>query len=146
MKKWVLKRGIGSFFLYAAFAFLLSNFSDIGSYLHVEKNVPFEWKENILAKQSIEEVSMSKEREGHLFLGCGSFRERETFRYTANNEDGSYHRDKVYTSECVVLKAEDENSQRIEKVQVVREYKNKSDKSWFGTKMDKKDSFYRIYL
>lgn len=112
--------------------------------IYVEKNVPHEWREEISSIRKIENVSWNLEEEGTFFLGIGGSNERETLRYTVVDEDGGRVRDKSYTSDCVILKADKE--QKIVQVSKVRVYKNPWDKWLFQGNYDKKDSFYRVYL
>ena len=144
-KKWNWQIGFSMAAMGIFLAFWAVWMSDMHADLRVAMKVPHEWKEQILAIENIEDVSRSREQEGHSFLLVGGVAERETFRYTIVNHDGSKVRGKTYVADCVIYQSAD-GRQRIEEVRKVREYKNPQDKIFYQNRYDKKESFYRVYL
>lgn len=143
-KKWIFKVSL-SFLL---IALLLGTFSlrasDKIADDYVNLNVAHEWKERIVSVQEVEDVVRSRENEGFLVLGCGWLSERETFRYTIVKKDGVRLREKLYTHNCSILKAE--KQKQIQFIQRVRVYKNSDDEKFFKNAFDHSEGSYRAYV
>lgn len=144
-KKWEFLSNLLMFPWILFVAIIIAWMSDMYAGLHVETKIPHEWKEHTLLTQNIEDISRSREQEGYSILLFGKVKERETFRYTVINYDGTKKRDKIYAADCIIHKSTD-GKQRIEEVRKVREYKNPQDKKFYENRYDRKESFYRVYL
>jgi len=144
-KQWKFKISSLAFIFMALISLVAVNLSDMFVDEYVKKNVPNEWQEQVLSTQQVEDVVRSREKEGSFFFGIGDVTERETFRYAVVNEDGSRVRDKLYVSQCYILKAQDKK-QKILYLRNVRVYKNPEDKKFFQNSYDKTSGFYRVYL
>lgn len=143
-KKWKLKISFSSFLFLCLAALFFVYLSDNSVSDYVAKNVPHEWKEEILSVQVVEDVSRSREQEGSFFLGIGDTHERETFRYTIVREDGTRVREKLYTSDCSILKVD--KKQKVVYVRNVRVYKNPADRKFFHNSHDATNGFYKVYI
>ena len=108
--------------------------------VYVELNVPHEWKQQVVSKNEIEDITKNREREGSFI----NMYERETFRYTIIKPDGKRVRERVYTADCVILKAE--KSPTVSYVKKVRVYKNPKDKILFGNNDDVGNGFYEVAI
>ncbi len=143
-KKWILKRSLWFFYFGFVLCYISILPSDYLANTIVKARVPCQWKEVAVLTQDVEDVVRTREKEGSFFLGFGSTNERETFRYSVIKEDGSKLRDKVYTSDCVIMKAE--KKKRIVYVRNVRIYKDPADREFYCNTFDRSDGFYRAYI
>lgn len=138
--EWNFKLKLSSLFMPLITAAVYVFCSDFFVDNYVNKNVPHEWREETVFVQNVEDVSRRFEKEGN-FL---NIHERETFRYTVVREDGLRVREKLYTSDCFIMKAD--KKQQIVLVRNVRIYKNPADKKFFSNTYDKRNGFYKVFL
>jgi lipopolysaccharide export LptBFGC system permease protein LptF len=144
-KKWNFKFDKFSLFLTVVFSFVFANFADVLSDEYVKRKIQHEWVEKVVSTQIITDVVRSKEQEGSFFLGIGDIKQKETFRYSILNADGSINRDKLYATECEILKAQD-GEQKVLLVKKIRIYKNPDEKKFYQNHHDETNGFYRVYL
>jgi hypothetical protein len=143
-KKWNLKITPWKVVFSVLFTITIVNIADIVVDKYVEKNIPHEWRENILETQNIANVSLNHEVDGFFFLIAGFISERELFHYDIVKDDATRVRGKQDASECCILKAD--KQQKIVRVQRVRLYENTADKKFFQNSNDKAKEFYKIYI
>ena len=144
-KKWDFKVDPANVVVVVVLVFLPAVLmSDLYADGHVNVNIQHTWEEQVLLVQDVEDVSRNLEKEGSFFLGFGSVSEREAFRYTVLALNETRTREKIYASDCIILKAE--KKPKILKVKKVRVYKDPRDKEFFKNMYDKKDGFYKVYI
>jgi len=144
LKKWDFWLNI-PFLLFAAlptaFAFIWAN-QMIDRY--VDTHVECEWKEQVVAVEYVEDVSVAPETEGFIVLVFGGVSGREVMRYSSVNSSGERRRGMLHASDCILQEAA--GAPRIMKVIKRRVYANPADKKFFGGLHDQKGSFYRAFV
>jgi len=144
-KKWNFKVALGGITWVIIMFFPISYISDFFAHLYVKKNISYEIREEVISEQKIDDIVRDREKEGNFFLGFGSIRERETFRYSIKNQDGTIKRERIYTADCLILKSDDKN-QKVLHVKKVRIYKNPKDMEFWKNDYDSSDGFYKVYI
>lgn len=144
-KQWRLKVSLLACVLMFSISAALASSADIFANEYVKIKIPCEWIEQVVSTQEAEDIVRGREKEGSFFFGFGNVYERETFRYTSKRKDGLSVREKIYTADCYILKA-DNKRQKVVYLKNVRVYKNPEDKKFFGSSMDVTKGFYKVYL
>jgi hypothetical protein len=145
-RKWNFRISSWSIYYSLALSFLLVLISDEAASKYVEKNVNHSWEEKVFQVWKIEDVKMNREKEGSYFIGIGSEKEKEVYRYSVINPDGSRTRDLLHASNAKIVACKKDEVSRVEEIRRVRVYKDKGDENFFKNIDDRSSVYYKIYL